>query len=251
MKRRIRSRSRRNEKRILLFSIICFVILYFMGTGYSLLRANVKVEGKSTLILGNLKPTPEEYFTIDEQTGIITAFSDREYAGQLVIPEKIKGIKVEAIGEGVFDHCSKITSAVLPDTVTIISDNAFAYCTRLESINIPYGVTTIGEGAFRDCYKVSNYDIPNTVTSIGDNAFREGQSLVEIKIPDSVITIGTWVFAGCSNLEKVTIGSGVTQIGSSTFSYDPKLTSLVIKSGSTLEVPQDKWGAGSATVTRL
>lgn len=246
-----RIRNRRDNKLGPILCILCFISLFFMGTGYSLLSATTQITGKATLILGNLKPTNESYFTIDEATGKIIDFSENDFEGEVVIPKEVNGIAVTGIGEGVFDHCSGITSVVIQDGVTSIDDSAFSYCSSLESVTIPYGVTTIGESAFRDCYALTKIELPETVTSIADNAFREGRTLTEIVIPDSVITIGTWAFAGCSNLLSVTIGSGVTSIGSNSFSYDPVLETITIRAGSTLEIPSDRWGARSeATIVR-
>ena len=195
--------------------------------------------------------TDESYFSIEEETGIITDFSNNSYTGGVVIPETIKGIKVTGIGSDVFNRCTKITRIVLPDGITSIADGAFQYCSLLKNVNIPYGVTTIGESAFRDCLVLESIDIPDTVTSIGDHAFRENRALVEIIVPDSVITIGTWAFAGCTSLEKVTIGTGVTSIGNSTFSYDTALKTVTIKAGSTLVVPSNRWGASKGvTITK-
>ena len=65
--------------------------------------------------------------------------------------------EIYVIREGVteipeaFADCSKVTSIVIPDSVTSIGAYAFRYCTGLTNIIIPENVTFLGNGAFSDC----------------------------------------------------------------------------------------------------
>ena len=69
--------------------------------------------------------------------------------------------EIYVIREGVteiskaFADCSKVTSIVIPDSVTNIGDGAFEECTGLTSIVIPNSVTSIGDRAFEDCIKLN------------------------------------------------------------------------------------------------
>ena len=106
----------------------------------------------------------------------------------LVIPEKIDGY-----------------------TVTAIGSSAFEVYTSLTSITIPDSVTSIGTYAFHGCDSLSSITIPDSVTSIDYNAFSGCSSLTSITIPDSVTSIGSWAFASCTSLASITFEGTVTE----------------------------------------
>ena len=83
----------------------------------------------------------------------------------------------------------KLTSYVIPDSVTSIGDSAFYGCRLLSNIVIPNSVTSIGDSAFKGCKSLGSLVIPNSVTNIGKGAFKWCKSLVEIVIPNSVTSI--------------------------------------------------------------
>ena len=70
--------------------------------------------------------------------------------------------------------------------MTSIGEYAFKNCEKLTSIIIPKSVTSIGDGVFWGCRLLTNIDIPESVTSIGDEAFKNCENLTKITIPDSV-----------------------------------------------------------------
>ncbi|MBR1667550.1 MAG: leucine-rich repeat domain-containing protein [Bacteroidaceae bacterium] len=71
------------------------------------------------------------------------------YTGDIEIPAGFmkdgKAYKVVSIGSSAFNHCSGITSVVIPKSVVTINDWAFSFCSGLTAITIPNSVTTIGE----------------------------------------------------------------------------------------------------------
>ena len=67
----------------------------------------------------------------------------------------------------------KLTSYVIPDSVTRIEDRAFSRCKSLVEVVIPNSVTSIGDRAFCGCKTLAKVVIPDSVTSIGDSAFRQ------------------------------------------------------------------------------
>ena len=67
----------------------------------------------------------------------------------------------------------KLTSYVIPDSVTRIEDRAFSRCKSLVEVVIQNSVTSIGDRAFCGCKSLAKVVIPNSVTSIGDSAFRQ------------------------------------------------------------------------------
>ena len=110
----------------------------------------------------------------------------------------------------------------------IIAANVFEGCARLSSIVIPASVTSIGEGSFYNCYSLTSVMIPDSVVSIGSSAFRECDSLTSVTIGDSVESIGSYAFCGCDSLTSVTIGDSVESIGYKAFTSCYSLTSVYI-----------------------
>lgn len=200
-----------------------------------------------------VRPTREDLFVFDEETGTITGIventsKDPNGIGfyyddigiisheNIIIPSQINGVEVKQIGDFAFIDCGNLKSVVIPDTVVSIGKYAFESCIGLISIDIPDSVTKIGERAFEnceelqnvvlskgltsiewqtfeDCKKLKNINIPDGVTNIGYGAFRRCESLEQILLPDSLVTVGGSVFYGCSKLETVVLSKNLTEIG--------------------------------------
>ena len=107
-------------------------------------------------------------------------------------------------------------SLVIDASVLRIGDVAF-YSSKLTSVVIPNSVTSIGLLAFKYSWDLSSVSIGNSVTSIGSGAFT-GTKLSSVIIPDSVVTIDSDVFFYVSSLASVTFGKSLIEIGSSAFS---------------------------------
>ena len=135
---------------------------------------------------------------------------------------------VTRIGEFAFSRCESLTKVVIPDSVTNIGKRALANCCSLTEVVIPNSVTNIGKGAFHKCESLTEVVIPNSVTSIGDRTFCGCSSLTEVVIPDSVTNIGKGAFAICSSLTEVVIPNSVTSIGGFAFHKCESLTEVVI-----------------------
>ena len=135
---------------------------------------------------------------------------------------------VTRIGEFAFSRCESLTEVVIPDSVTNIGKRAFANCRSLTEVVIPNSVTNIGKGAFHKCESLTEVVIPNSVTSIGDCTFLGCSSLTEVVIPNSVTSIGNRTFLGCSSLTEVVIPDSVTNIGKGAFAKCSSLTEVVI-----------------------
>ena len=135
---------------------------------------------------------------------------------------------VTSIGDGAFYDCSSLTSVTIPNSVTSIGEGAFYNCSSLTSMTIPNSVTSIGESTFYGCSSLTSVTIPNSVTSIGEGAFYNCSSLTSITIPNSVTSIGSSAFEDCKSLTSVTISNSVTSIGEKTFYNCSSLTSVTI-----------------------
>ena len=80
-------------------------------------------------------------YIVTNGTATIVGF-DPAYAGHLQITNSLGGYPVSAIGEKAFELCAKLTSLVIPDTVTNLGKQAFSLCTGLTNITIGAGLET-------------------------------------------------------------------------------------------------------------
>ena len=118
---------------------------------------------------------------------------------------------------------------VIEDGTQAIADGAFWYCDKLTKITIPNTVINIGKEAFCGCSGLVSVDIPNSVRSIGIRAFQGCNWLEEMLIGSSVASIGDSAFSGCSNLASITIPKSVTAIGKDAFKNCSKLGAIDIE----------------------
>lgn len=229
------------------------------------------------LLIFNSSPKDFKYEEIAGGIAITRYIGDDR---DVVIPAKIKGKTVTMIDNLAFDglsvtgteaaeNCRKMTSVVIPESVTVIGRYAFRNCDRLTTIVIPDRVTSIGEGAFSSCSRLSSITIPSNVTEMGDNPFFGSEGLQNITveegnriftsqdgvlyskdmtvllaypigkqdanftIPDSVTRIEESAFSHCKTLTSISIPSNVTSIGPQAFLYCTNLSSVSLENGLT------------------
>lgn len=144
----------------------------------------------------------------------------------LVIPEQIDGYKVTVIGDNAFAW-SKILSATVPDTVTVIGRSAFCACLSLEKVELGGSVTVIESDAFMDCVALESIKIPDSLVSIGRYAFQCCEALKRLRIPASLEEIGLGALGYCISIERFDVDKGNRQ-------YKEIDGSLYTKDGKTL-----------------
>ena len=166
------------------------------------------------------------------------------------------GEDVKVIPSSFLRDCNKVTSIIIPESVTSIGIYAFSG-TGIDSITIPSGITNIGNYAFNNCTRLQtvNYNATNcttmgstvfsgsssfttlnigsNVTKIPDNAFNGCNKLSSINIPNGVTSIGNYAFSSCSNFTSIVIPNSVTSIGNYAFKGCSNLSSINIPSGIT------------------
>jgi len=91
---------------------------------------------------------------------------DTSVDGELVIPERIDGLKVLKIGNYAFRDCRRLTSVSMPSCVVEIGEGAFYNCYRLSNISLSTNVVEIGCWAFYDCRELRSINIPHGVKKI-------------------------------------------------------------------------------------
>lgn len=145
----------------------------------------------------------------ETKTAILIPKTNGKYAGDIVVPEKIKGTDgseyfVVTLGAECFNACYNLSSVTISSTVTVIGVRCFKECGSLISIVIPSSVTSLGEGCFKNCSSLASIDIPSSVTSLGYECFYGCSSLASIIIPASVESIGGYsTFINCVKLNTI------------------------------------------------
>ena len=137
--------------------------------------------------------------------------------------------KLEELGEYIFWGCSKLTSIIIPDSVTSIGNSAFYGCSGLTSVTIPDSVTRIGMHVFGYCNSLTSITIPNSVTSMGGGTFFLSNGLTSVTIGNSVTSIYADTFDNCTSLTSVTIPNSVNYIGHSAFSGCINLKTIYVE----------------------
>lgn len=145
-----------------------------------------------------LKKNPlQKYFEIEESEDRVTIRKCIIDAEEIIIPDKINGKSVRAIGNNAFRDCTSLTNVVIPKGVTKIEALMFYGCKSLLNVEIPDSVTEIEPRAFRDCTRLSSIVIPKGVTSIEASAFYGCERLSSIVLPEKVAISDRHVFEGC------------------------------------------------------
>lgn len=139
----------------------------------------------------------------DDKKQLIRASQNLE--GDYVIPSDVTRFMTTHIDVWGFFGCKKLTSVVIPDTVTCLGNYAFAKCRKLQKVVLPKNLERIEKGLFKDCESLVDIQIPEGVVSIEECAFEGCTSLHFIRIPQSVQHIGKNAFRYCDNLEEIDI----------------------------------------------
>jgi hypothetical protein len=162
------------------------------------------------------------YSLNEAKDGIILEEYFGKKGGDIVIPATFDGKPLVGIqGRIVFseggsknwgfndNRNERITSVVIPDTVTFIDGSAFSHCTELKQITLPKNLKFIGGSTFEGS-GITSVTIPEGVTDIGSSAFVNCKNLTSVTLPRSLQRVGSSAFRDCTSLVNVTIPSGNT-----------------------------------------
>ncbi len=221
--------------------------LYYVNIGKDTPKVDNfgNVFGGSSLKEINVDEQNQSYFsqegvlfskTLGENAEIEIAYFPGGITGEYVIPETIEGKgTIKAIGGNVFMN-SKISSVVIPKTVTFIGDSAFKGCDELTTVTFAAAAEELtanksnalelGASAFMNAKMLKNIILPQRLIKLGDGAFQNCYSLESITIPKNVQEIEertaneyvyglgnvaitkTRIFDGCSMLYSITVEEG-------------------------------------------
>ena len=104
-----------------------------------------------------------------------------------------------------FGDCSKLTSIVIPNSVTEIGCRAFSNCTGLSSVTMPDSLNVLGSGAYTNCTSLNSIAIPDGVTTISGSTFSNCTSMRSVTVPKSVKIIENNAFLNCPKIGAVYI----------------------------------------------
>lgn len=125
---------------------------------------------------------------------------------------------------------SKITSLILPDSVTEIGEESFSYCQKLISVTLPKNIIKIPARVFSWCHKITSITIPYGVQKISFGAFEDCKELTSIFLPNSLVEIESRAFWGCTSLRTINIPPSVDIIAKDSFGQC-YLNFIIIPSG--------------------
>ena len=148
-------------------------------------------------------------------------------SGDVVIPKKLGGITVTAIGEKAFYYCSGITSVMIDNNIKSIGESAFAYCGALSEVMLPEDLEEIADEAFYMCFNLAKATLSKTnIKRIGVRAFAYCEYLETVTLPDTLETVGEEAFNWCNNLQTVIMGKNTVNIAKNAFSKCHNLRSI-------------------------
>lgn len=130
------------------------------------------------------------------------------------------GSHLTYVQESLACSCRKLSTVVLPPSITHIYDNAFAF-SYIENINLPNGLEYIGASAFTSTH-IESLDIPSTVTSMGNSPFWQSE-IKSVRVPGSLVNMPYGTFSNCSQLTDVQLMDGIVNMNDFTFNCCYKL----------------------------
>lgn len=156
------------------------------------------------------------YSPNEDGTITITAYNGK--LSEIRIPEKISGMTVSGIGEGVFEGFSDETANIITLPETVVSIGARAFKNSTEQITVPGEISYLGESAFEGCSKLTEIKLSDTLTSIPFKAFSNATSLTQITLPNSLASISEDAFMNCTSLRSLVVLSETLLVENSAFS---------------------------------
>ena len=193
-----------------------------------------------------------KYEIKEDGTVKIITHDYNEYEDTIIVPERIAGRPVTALGNDAFYQHKNTTAIILPSTLTTIEGGPFYRCYSLEEIIIPKNVSEIESNPFFRSSSLTRIkvdpenkyytDIDGVLFNKGKTeliSYPEGKSDESYVIPKTVRKLNLESFGYHTKLKRLTILSNVTEFpngspGISMFVYPEDIT-LIVESGSAAE----------------
>lgn len=262
----------------LLFTV-CFMTACFAGMyAYDFL---IKNDQGIPLCYNKLSDTEVAVTFLNENI----YYNEGYVSGDLIIPSSVVVdahiYYVTQISSSAFNRCNKLSSVVIPNTVTYIGYATFSECSSLSSVSIPSSVSVIENRAFYNCTSLKslvfedgsdpltfNFDPYYSGTFLGDESpieylyvgrnmkynysypyidkspFHDKQHLQTLVIGDNVTEAVNALVSCCQNLKEVKIGQSFSKISKSMFSNTLSLKNVVLPNSVTEIEDMAFWSSG-------
>ena len=156
-------------------------------------------------------------YEIINNEAVITKYSGS--SNLVFIPDKIDGISVTSIGEGVFKDNKRITSVRLPKQLKSIGKEAFLGCENLQKIKFPDTVEFLDEFAFFGCCALKKVKLTNPNLRLSMQVFKMCAMLTSVELPEGLREVSYQAFKDCESLEEITIPRTVKIVGEYAFEF--------------------------------
>lgn len=136
--------------------------------------------------------------------GGVATVSEYAFSSTTRITSAVIADSVESLGGRVFEGSavSELQFAEARETALALANYAFSGMTALESVEIPSYITDIPENLFRGCSSLSSVTLSEGVSAINNNAFYGCDALTYIVLPSTTAsTTSSW--SSSSGLENV------------------------------------------------
>lgn len=212
-----------------LLSALAFCALFWAG-----LHAHAAVSGDF------------EYMDNADGTVTITYYFDPvKYDNHLVVPARLDGKTVTAIGDQAFRYAF-IFGLTLPDTIKSIGKEAFELTRVLKNVKLPSGLVSIGDYAF-NYNQIEQITLPDSLEHIGLSAFSYNK-LKSVSLPSGLKTMDQFAFWH-NEITSVSFPESMTKIPNHTF-VENKITSATIPKNVT-EIGSHAFSANSLTDIKI
>ena len=144
--------------------------------------------------------------------------ADYTLIGEITVPALSPyGDKVSVIGTRAFQHCTGITSVILPEGVREIQSGAFQGCVGMQRVELPSTLTSLGTGVFQKCTALLRIELPDNITVLPRQTFETCTSLKTVMLGSKLEKIQENAFNGCSQLKILHIPATLQSVGNSAF----------------------------------
>jgi hypothetical protein len=130
------------------------------------------------------------------------------------------------IGKGAFRNNLKLQTALLSDSITVLSSEIFSGNTSLHTLNIPLKATTIEEKALFNLVALRELKLPSSLVSIETSGIEGLSTLTQLVVPDSIRSISNRALASATALTILHLPYKLANLGSDALLGNRSLTTI-------------------------